>query len=182
MTDAEDCLLAAERIARVLEHMGIFPVVIGAVALAAYRYVRHTEDIDLGVDADLEDMRSITRALRGEGFSAELREPGQDDPLGGVIDVSGPFGLVQIVSFGGRFPAAIVDALAGEDLRVRPGSILRLVPLPQLVALKLYAGGIKSKADIVEVLRRNPDVDLAPIRQACKRYRLKGLEVLLGEI
>ena len=165
-----------------LERRGVPSVVIGAVALAAYRYIRLTEDIDLGVDADLPAMRMLVAALREEGFTAELKEPDGDDPLGGVIDVSGPFGLVQVVSFGGRFPAAIRDALTGDDIRVNPGSKLRIVPLPQLVALKLYAGGSKSRADIVELLRRNPEVDLAAIRKVCRRYRLRGLDAILREL
>ena len=182
MFDPQANLLAAERVAGVLERHGVAAVVIGAVALAAYRYVRHTEGIDLGVDVDLADMRMLVGALREEEFTAELREPDGDDPLGGVIDISGPFGLVQVVSFGGRFPAAIRDALEGEDVRVNPGSKLRIVPLPQLVALKLYAGGSKSRADIVELLRRNPEVDLAPIRKACRRYRLRGLDAIMREL
>jgi hypothetical protein len=182
MVDSEANLQAAERVAVLLEQHGVPAVVIGAVALAAYRYVRHTEDIDLGVDADLTSMHSLAAALREDGFVVELREPDSEDPLGGVIDVSGPFGLVQIVSFAGRLPVAISDALAGDDLRVRPGSMLRLVPLPQLVALKLYAGGSKSKADIVELLRRNPEVDLASIRDTCRRYRLRGLGSILREL
>ena len=44
-------LAAAERIASLLADRGIDAVVIGAAALAAHRYVRHTEDIDLGVIA-----------------------------------------------------------------------------------------------------------------------------------
>jgi hypothetical protein len=182
MFDPEANLQAAERVACLLERRGVPAVVIGAVALAAYRYIRLTEDIDLGVDADLPAMRMLVAALREEGFTAELKEPDGDDPLGGVIDVSGPFGLVQVVSFGGRFPAAIRDALAGDDIRVNPGSKLRIVPLPQLVALKLYAGGSKSKADIVELLRRNPEVDLASIRKVCRRYRLRGLDAILREL
>jgi len=183
MIDPEANLQAAERVAGLLERHGVPAVVIGAVALAAYRYVRHTEDIDLGVVADLAGMRMLVAALRDEEqFTAELSEPDGDDPLGGVIDVSGPFGLVQIVSFGDRFPDAIRDALAGDDVRVNPGSTLRIVPLAQLVALKLYAGGSKSKADIVELLRRNPEVDLTPIRKACRRYRLRGLEAILREL
>jgi hypothetical protein len=59
---------------------------------------------------------------------------------------------------------------------------LKLVPLPQLVALKLYAGGLKSKADILELLRRNPDANLDDIRAVCKRYRLHGLKDVLAEI
>ena len=182
MSDPVANLRAAERVAALLDQHGVPSVVIGAVALAAYHYVRYTEDIDLGVDADLPGMRKLAVALREEGFTVELREPDGDDPLGGVIDVSGPFGLVQVVSFAGRLPAAIRDALAGDDVRVSPRSKLRLVPLPQLVALKLYAGGTKSRADIVELLRRNPEADLSPIRAACRRYRLRGLEAILREL
>jgi hypothetical protein len=182
MSDAESNLRAAERVAALLVQNGVPAVVIGAVALAAHRYVRHTEDIDLGVDADLPKMRALAAALRVEGFAVEFHEPDGDNPLGGVIDVSGTFGLVQVVSFGGRFPAVIRDALAGEDIRIRPGSELRLVPIAQLVSLKLYAGGSGSKSDIVELLRRNPEADLDSIREACRRYRLRGLDALLQEL
>lgn len=182
MSDAGENLQAAERVAALLVENGVPAVVIGAVALAAHRYVRHTEDIDLGIDADLPKMRTLAVVLRGEGFVADLHEPDGDDPLGGVIDVSGAFGLVQVVSFGGRFPAVIRDALAAEDVRIRPGSELRLVPIPQLVALKLYAGGSGSKSDIIELLRRNPETDLDAIRETCRRYRLRGLEAVLQEL
>lgn len=46
---------------------------------------------------------------------------------------------------------------------------------------KLYAGGMKSKADIVELLNRNPDADRDEIRMLCQRYRLRGLEPLIQE-
>ncbi len=182
MVEADGILRAAERVTGVLEDHGVSAVVIGAVALAAYRYVRYTEDLDLGIETDLVAMQGLVKALRGEGFTAELREPDADDPLGGVIDVSGPFGVIQIVNFGNRFPAAIRDALAGDDLRVTLGGKLRVIPLPQLVALKLYAGGSKAESDVVELLRRNPEVDLAMLKQTCQRYRLRGLGALLREL
>jgi hypothetical protein len=55
-------------------------VVIGAVALAAYHYVRQTEDIDLGVNADLATLRDVVDSLIEAGFSAELlaRNPDLD--------------------------------------------------------------------------------------------------------
>lgn len=180
--DAERNLQAAERVASLLIANGAPAIVIGAVALAAHRYIRHTEDIDLGVDADLPKMRLIAAVLRNEGFDVDFHEPDTDDPLGGVIDIAGPFGLVQVVSFAGRFPAAIRDALSGEDTRIRPGSELRITPIPQLVALKLYAGGSRARADIVELLRRNPEADLEKIRDTCRRYRLRGLEAVLDEL
>ena len=99
----------------------------------------------------------------------------------GVIDVSGSFGRVQIVSFSGRFPAVIEDAVRLSTLVVREDSPLKIVPIPHLIALKLYAGGHKSKADIIELLVRNPDLELDEVRSVCARYRLGGLEELITE-
>ena len=156
-------------------------MVIGAVALAAHNYVRQTEDVDLGVNADVRKLRELTESLKERGFSAELREPDADDPLGGVIDVRGRFGLVQIISYAGRFPAVIEDAVRSATLVAREGSRLRIAPIPHLVALKLYAGGYKSKADIVELLANNPAIDVDGIRTLCAGYRLSGLDELLSE-
>jgi hypothetical protein len=110
-----------------------------------------------------------------------LREPDAEDPLGGVIDVEGPFGLIQIISYADKFPAVIEDALREAQLTARPGSPLKLVPLPHLIALKLYAGGTKSKADILELLVRNPELDLDGLREICRCYRLRGLDELIAE-
>lgn len=181
MSESADILRAAESVLGVLRRHRVDAVVIGAVALAAYHYVRQTEDLDLGVNADLPTLRAILDSLRREGFEAELREPDGNDPLGGVIDVTGPFGLLQIISYADRFPGVIEDALCAAVLVVRAGSPLKLVPIPHLIALKLYAGGFKSKADIVELLARNPDVDLEEVRALCRRYRLAGLEELIAE-
>lgn len=181
MTDPIDMVEAAERVASLLRNQGVGTVLIGAAAMAAHGYVRFTEDIGLGVELEVHALRSLAAALRSEGFAVQLREPDDDDPLGGVIDISGPFGLVQIVSFANRFPAAIRDALAEESIPITEGGLLA-IPLPQLVALKLYAGGTRSHADIVELLRRNPDADLDLIRETCRRYRLKGLDHLLEEL
>lgn len=180
--DEKTNLRVAEWIAGILATFDVPFVVIGAVALAAHRYVRFTEDIDLGVIASLAQMRGLQETFLAEGYNAEFHEPDGDDPLAGVIDVSGPFGLVQIISFEDRFPAVIRDALAGEDIRISPGSMLRIVPIPQLVALKLYAGGWKSHADIVELLRRNPEVDVESIRETCRKYRLPGLDRILEDL
>ena len=181
MEESEAILRVAEEIVVLLRQHEIEAVVIGAVALAAYPYGRQNEVIDLGVNADIASLRRVVDSLIDAGFATELCEPDADDPLGGVIDVSGSFGLLQIINSGGRFPAVIDDAVRVSNLVVRDGSPLKLVPLPHLIALKLYAGGYKSKADIVELLARNPDLDLNETRSLCRRYRLKGLEALICE-
>lgn len=181
VNDADALLHAAEDVVIHLRQHRVDAVVIGAVALAAYHYVRYTEDVDLGVNAALPTLRAVADSLRRAGYAVELREPDIADPLGGVMDVSGTFGLVQVVSFAGRFPAVVDDAVRLSSSVVRAGSPLRLVPLPQLIALKLYAGGHKSKADIAELLVRNPDCDLDEVRRTCARYHLAGLDELIEE-
>ncbi|MBU3664255.1 MAG: hypothetical protein FGM15_00045 [Chthoniobacterales bacterium] len=176
-----DILDAAENVLQIMQRHRIDAVVIGAVALAAHRYVRQTEDLDMAVNADLEHLRLLAATLNTEGYRASLHEPDAQDALGGVIDVEGPFGVLQIISYAGKFPAVIEDALREAKMSVRAGSPLKLVPLPHLVALKLYAGGMKSKADVVEVLLRNPDADLDAMRRLCASYRLAGLEELIDE-
>ena len=74
MVDADATLRAAERVVGLLQSHGIRAVVIGAVALAAYRYVRFTEDLDLGIEADLPGMQALVSAfnsLRGTGVPVE---------------------------------------------------------------------------------------------------------------
>ena len=68
-----------------------------------------------------------------------------------------------------------------STLVVREDSPLKIVPIPQLIALKLYAGGHKSKANIDELLARNPDLELDGVRSVCARYGLGGLEELIVE-
>lgn len=175
-------LEAAEETARILKQHGVESVVIGAIALAAYHYVRQTEDIDLGVNTDLSTLKKVVQSLSAFGYQAELREPDGSDPLGGVIDINGSFGLVQIINFGDRFPAVINNALREATLTVREGSPLRLAPIEQLIALKLYAGGHKSKADIIELLICNPDLDLEMVQRVCTGYHLPGFDELIAEL
>jgi len=179
--NSEPFLKSAEDIVDILANHQIDALVIGAVALAAHHYVRQTEDIDLGINASIASLRSVVESLNAAGYPAVLREPDLNDPLGGVIDVNGPFGLIQIVNFGERFPAVIDDALEVADMSVNEGSKLKIVPLPYLIALKLYAGGYKSKADIIELIQRNEDLELEAIRSLCQKYRLEGLEDLIRE-
>lgn len=174
-------LQAAEDVVGLLQGQKVEAVVIGAVALAAYHYVRQTEDIDLGINASVQTLENLTQTLQKAGYPAALRLPDAQDPLGGVIDIETPQGFLQIISFADRFPAVIQDAIDSTRTAIRPGSRLKLVPLPHLIALKLYAGGHKSKADIVEVLSRNPSIDLREVRQLCQKYQLGGLEDLIEE-
>jgi hypothetical protein len=80
------------------------------------------------------------------------------------------------------FPA-LADLALREAIPYREGVPLRVVTLPHLVIFKLYSGGQKSKNDVLELLSRNPEVDLNELRMLCKRFRLdRKLESWLREM
>jgi len=73
------------------------------------------------------------------------------------------------------------DAGQQKAARFAAASPLKIVPIPHLIALKLHTGGHKSKADIIELLVRNSDLELDEVRSVCARYGLGGLEGLIAE-
>jgi hypothetical protein len=170
-------LAAAARIATILDREGIASALIGAIALAAHRYPRSTDDLDLAVGVDPRRLDEVALVLRSDGFTADLSEPDTTDPLGGVLRVSAEgIDRIEIVNFCnppmGGFPALAELALR-DAMPYGSGSPLRVVTLPHLILFKLYAGGPKSKTDVLELLRRNPELNLDELREACRRFRLE---------
>lgn len=178
----------AERVQAVLDAAGARSAVIGAMACAAWNYPRHTRDFDLGCATDpFTVLEKVARTLREAGLAAECRLPDGEDPLGGMLVVEGPgFRRVEVVNFYNplrprRTPGAqaIEGALEG---RLAP-SKLRLVKLTDLIALKLYAGGPKSRLDVLELVARNPDLDLNELQRTCEVAGLKReFDRLLAEL
>jgi len=182
MQQQSELIRAAEFVANSASNLGVPLLVIGAAALAGHRYVRTTEDIDLAGNVPLQVLQELGSQLGRLDYEIDLREPDADDPLGGVLDIQGRFGQIQVISFADRFPAVIEDALKDSPIPIKKDSSLQIIPLPHLIVLKLYAGGLKSKADVVEVLLRNPEADLIMIEALCHSYRIKGFSEILHEL
>ena len=108
MTRPADLLDTTERIAALLAEQGIQAMVIGAVAMAAHRYVRHTEDIELGVNVPVRDLATVAGSLRAAGLEVIFREPDKQDPLGGVIDITGDSGLFKSSTSASVFPRSSI--------------------------------------------------------------------------
>lgn len=171
----------AESIARLLEKESIPVLLIGAGAMAVHHYVRFTRDLDLAVAISTQALERLAGKLRSQGLRVEYNPPDPDDPLDGMVDVVTGSGLVQIVNFGGTFPSVISDALDASPAPVREGSPLLVMPLFHLIVLKLYAGGAKSRIDIIELLQKNGDLDRKALEALCRRYRLRGMKAILRE-
>jgi hypothetical protein len=180
-------LEVADRARALLATKGASCAVIGAAALAAHGYARATSDLDLGTATDpFTTLRWLTDALKKEGLAAALTTPDADDPLGGVVTIRGDdFDQVQIVNFvnplgASRNPGP--EAIESAGLAIE-GTTLKVVALAHLIALKLYAGGLKSRVDVIELLRRNPAADLREIRAVCARHALAAeLDQVLAEV
>ncbi len=173
MLDPAASLALAEQVTLVAKRLGFDTALIGAAALAVHRYTRGTEDIDLAVTVDpWPQLHALEQALASAGMRTVLRLPDDEDPLGGVVvvwrseDASGePEDVVEVVNF--RNPGRIVATPAAAAIARAvplPDSPLRCVTIEDLVALKLYAGGLADLADIVQLLARNPQTDLAAVR------------------
>lgn len=183
MLDPATSLALAEQVADTAKRLGFDSALIGAAALAVHRYTRGTEDIDLAVDVDPQrSLATLEQALAAAGLQTCLRLPDDEDPLGGVLSVwasvdedGQPCDLVEVVNFHNpgrnvRTPARTAIARAQPLL----GSSLHCVTIEDLVAFKLYAGGLADHADIVQLLVHNPQADLAAIRSVATPFDVGG--------
>ncbi len=164
---------------------------IGAAALAVHGYARGTQDIELATAIPPESMlRELAETLRQAGIANRLSLPDDDDPLGGVIrlwsseDEDGhPQNLVEVVNF--LNPLRLARNPGPQALvRARPleGARLRCATIPDLVALKLYAGGRADLADIVQLLAHAPALDIDEIRAVAGPFDRTGvLDELIAE-
>lgn len=179
----------AERVAAVASELGMSTALIGATALAAHNYVRGTADIDLAIAIDpFRELRRLEDRLKREGFRTELNLPDAEDSLGGVLRVwatAEDDDPVEVVNFHNPLSPSSNPGLEAVQTATPIGAStsLRCATLPHLIALKLYAGGRRDQADVLELLRRNPGADRARIREVCARYGSEQvLEELIGEV
>jgi hypothetical protein len=179
----------AERVATIARSLGIETALIGASALAIYGHVRGTKDIDLASVASAEELDRLRSSLEDAGIHARLSLPDEDDRLGGVVrawtveDDGEPLDAVDVVNFYNalrpiRLP---VSELVRHAIALGGTPALRYVRLPHLILLKLYAGSRQDLADVVAVLKRNPDADIDEIAALCKQYDLDGFDELAAE-
>jgi hypothetical protein len=188
----EPAIALAERVVQVAHELGIATALIGAAALAVHNYVRATEDIDLAANVDPSQLRTLQQRLDAQQMYTELRLPDAEDDLGGVLEIwqhadedGDPIDSIEIVNFANPFrpgrdtPAADAVRNARE---LGGASKMRCVQLPDLIALKLYARSRRDEADVIELLRRNPDADIDAVRAVCKRFGFEDtLEELIAE-
>lgn len=145
-----------EELLEYLETHDVPAALIGGVALAVHGIARATWDIDvLVIDrAVLED-----RFWAGwHGPTPDVRRGDLDDPLAGVIRLSGDAAPIDIVVGRYRWQR---DLLARRVLVVVDGCRLPVVEAADLVILKLHAGGPQDLLDVELMVAANPALGAA---------------------
>lgn len=183
---AEKTIETARIIEAVLRRHSVECALIGAAAVAAHGYPRYTEDFDLATDADpFTSLKGAAADLVVLGYVVEFNLPDRQDPLGGLIRVTGDdFAQIDVVNFHNPYTAGFTLGLeAVRGALAMQGSPFKVVSLPYLIALKLYAGGGKSMTDVIELVERRPDLDLIATREICRRHGLlEPLERVLTDL
>ena len=115
MTSPDALLAAAERVAARLADRGIPAVVIGASALAAHRYVRHTEDIGLGVNVAMRDLAEES-PLEVEASKHSLNYIKLDGNIACLVNGAGlAMATMDIIKHFGGDPANFLDVGGGAS-------------------------------------------------------------------
>jgi len=187
MLDPVATLELAEQVAAAARSLGFETALIGAAALAVHGYTRGTEDIDLACAVNPEGLGRLERMLIDAGLQTRLNYPDDDDPLSGMLtvwateDADGvPVGTVDLVNFPQSSHTPACAAI--ERAEPLPGSALRCVGIADLIALKLYAGGLVDHADIVQLLLNSRSADLSMVRSVASPFGVGGiLEALIQQ-
>lgn len=133
---------AAEIVAYLDAH-GVASAVIGGMALAVHGIARSTVDVDLLTDDARVLERSFWSGL-GSAPPAEIRRGDAADPLAGVVrwDTED---AVDLIVGRGRFASNIVGRRVFLEIG---GRKLPVVQAPDLILLKLAAGGPQDLLDV----------------------------------
>lgn len=135
-----------ERVVSLLERRHVRFALIGAAAMAAHGVSRSTSDIDLFTT----DRRTLDRDVWTGTDAVDVRRGDADDPLAGVVRISGPDAAAIDIVVGRDAWQDRVLAAAGvatiEDVAVP------VVDVAGLVLLKLFAGGPQDAWDIEQLL------------------------------
>ena len=137
------------RVAAILNEHHIRFALIGAGAMAAHGVSRATLDQDLLVcDASVLDP-SVWSAM--SPAIVDIRRGDADDPLLGVIRIrlDGEPDVVDVVVGRGGWQQGVLDRARPHPVGESP---LPVVDRPDLILLKLYAGGSQDRWDIESLL------------------------------
>jgi len=154
-----------EAATRTAEALGVDGLLVGSMAVAAWGYVRATDDVDFvaNKEADL-----VLDRLKNAGISARVHK-------GTILDGDLAWcvkGRLSGVAFDVLPPLVPLDFDRAVTVTLSGGKAVRVVDLNGLLRLKLRAGGPQDLLDAVQLLRKHPEhlQDLRPVAEAYSQW------------
>lgn len=144
-----------ERIVAVLGQQRISHSLIGAAAMAVHGISRATQDADLLTTTVAVLDESLWRDLEETGVKVDIRRGDDDDPLLGVVRLRQATQSVDIIVGRGAWQTDVSHRARIYEVA---GVRLPVADAADIVLLKLYAGGIQDRWDIVQLLAANPEI------------------------
>jgi len=169
---ADTLEVVATRIAAALGEDG---VLVGGMAVAAWGYVRATDDVDFV--ARLAPSRVVER-LKTAGIRSRIHRGGDvpDDGIEWCVK-----GRLDGVAFDVLPPLVPLHLDQAVTIRLAPGRAVRVVDLDGLLRLKLKAGGPQDLLDVAQLLRKHPQMR-AKVRPVAEAYgQWQGLQHWLND-
>lgn len=133
-----------------LQGKQIAHAVVGALAVVARGHIRTTADVDVMTTDKVVLQPAFWDLLRESGASVDVRVGDYDDPLAGVVHLELIDGTEADVVVGRyKWQRAVIER--AEPLEIS-GSLVPVVRTPDLILLKLFAGGPIDISDIHALL------------------------------
>jgi hypothetical protein len=159
--ESTDDRAAIERVVLSLaKALGESAILVGGFAVSAWGYVRATDDVDFVSRLPAAD---VVRQLTAAGIRSRVRKGTPEDDVPWCVS-----GTAEGIAFDILPPLVPIDF--SQAVRIRLGSQeVRVVDLDGLSRLKLRAGGPQDLIDVVQLLRRHPEL-VAGIRTIAEKY------------
>lgn len=147
------------RIVSYLHDRGIRSVLIGASAMGVHGIARSTLDQDLLTVASESLADSTWSDLQNAGATVDIRRGDSSDPLRGVVRITAPgaYRLIDVIVGRYVWQERVIDR--ARTLTVE-GAPIPVATVPDLILLKLYAGGPQDLWDIQQLLTQSDQDDL----------------------
>lgn len=155
----DDLEKAATRLAEILGEDGMM---VGGLAVAAWGYVRATDDVDFVANLTAA---TVLERLKAAGISARVLK-------GSVLDGDIEWcikGRLGEITFDILPPVVPLDFERAVTVTLARGKAVRVVDLDGLLRLKLRAGGPQDLLDAAQLLRKHPKF-LDGIRPVAEAY------------
>jgi len=169
-----------ERLSSALDAAGIPYMIIGGQAVLVHGEPRLTRDVDVTLAVDTDRLPDVVGAMTGAGLKP-LVDPESFTRKTMVLPCADPGSGIRVDLIFSYSPYERRAIERAQSIRVG-GSDVRFASVEDLVIHKVLAGRPRDIEDVVGVMRKNPQTDLAYIRSVLDEFATTTGEPLIDRL